>query len=103
MIIWDDLSESLGTLVNAANACKENGAKTVVCAITHGLFNKKAFENLAEDKNIDHIYTTDTVQFRAGSSSYITSISVAKVFAEAIKNTHSNQSISKLFSPMEGF
>lgn len=65
-IIIDDMTDSGGTLKNAAKILKENGAKEAVCYITHGLFTGNALERLMTDKTgsgytIDRLVVADTV------------------------------------------
>ncbi len=95
ILIVDDLVDTAGTFTNAVHALKEHGAEKIYGACTHGVLSGKAFE-LLEEAPIEQLLVTDTLPL-ARQSSKITVKSVAKVFAEAIIRTHSNQSISKLF------
>lgn len=65
-IIIDDMTDSGGTLRNAAKTLKQNGAKETVCYITHGLFTGNALERLMTEKTdgsytIDRLVVADTV------------------------------------------
>lgn len=111
-IIVDDLTESAGTLVQAANACKTRGSKSVTCAITHAGFTETAYERLTQAFNynvIDSFIYSDTIGYGwpdGTTSQYDTPIptpkqlvklSVAPLFAKAIQNIHENKSITELF------
>jgi ribose-phosphate pyrophosphokinase len=112
VIIIDDLTESAGTLIEAAMACKENGASEVYCAITHGCFTSIGMDRLIVaflDKTINRLLYSNTVTsptwepdgiYSPGSPTYqqaINIVDVAPLFATAIKNIHNNQSVSSLF------
>lgn len=107
-VIIDDLTESVGTLLQAAKACKERGATTVTCAVTHGCFTETGLARLQSDatseRNIDEFIYSDTVGYdwdKIGAGFYklsnVTELSVAPLFANAIKNINENKSISELF------
>ena len=110
VIIIDDLSESCGTLVQAAEACKKNGAIKVVCAITHNCITQTGMNRLitamehsnVKNKNvyIDEFIHSNTIN-HWWSLKYklqnITQLDVSELFAKAIYNIHNNQSISELF------
>lgn len=95
ILIVDDLVDTAGTFTNAVHALKKHGAERIFGACTHGVLSGQAFD-LLEQAPIEQLLVTDTLPL-ARTSSKITVKSVAKVFAEAIIRTHSNQSISKLF------
>ena len=112
VIIIDDLTESAGTLIEAAAACKTNGASEIYCAITHGCFTTVGEDRLVnafQDKIINHLLYSNTVTsplwepdgiYSPGSPAYqkvITVVNVAPLFATAIKNIHNNESVSSLF------
>lgn len=66
-VLVDDMTDSGGTILNAAHTLKENGAKSVRAYLTHGLFNAKALARIlsATEKDgsfaVDHLVVTDTV------------------------------------------
>lgn len=109
VIIIDDLTESAGTLIQAASACKKNGAKHVICAVTHGCFSETAMARLSEalphpkigpigviDEFI-HSNTVDihwTLKYKPDD---IKCLDVSDIFAKAIQRTHNNESVSELF------
>ena len=63
----DDMTDTGGTLVNGAFTLKENGAKRVIAAVTHGIFSGKSLKNLTSDtigdqeNPIDLLLTTDSI------------------------------------------
>lgn len=59
-IIIDDIIDTGGTIINAANVVREKGAKSVVLAATHGVFSH-GFEKFQENHNIDKVIITDSI------------------------------------------
>ncbi len=95
VVIVDDIIDTAGTFVNAANALVARGAKRIIGACTHPILSGNAVERI-EKAPVEKIFVTDTVPLRS-SSSKIEVRSVAKIFAEAIKRIHCNESLSVLF------
>lgn len=109
VLIVDDMTESCGTLLSAAEICKRSGAKKVRCAVTHGVFTTTARDRLQEQCHsksvIDEFIFTDTVDNKvvdAMNFPFSSRLSVAQLLSRAIKRTNTNQSISALFQ-VEGF
>ncbi len=98
ILIVDDILDTGGTFSNAVIALKKAGAKRIFGACTHALFSGDAPSRLV-DSGLEKMYVTDTVPLRpeAEATGLVEVISVAPIFAEAIKRTHSYQSISSLF------
>ena len=97
-ILVDDFVASAGTLVEAAEKLVERGARSVVAAATHGMFSGNAAEILAASP-IERVIVTDTVENHPrppGDRVHV--VSVARLFAEAIRRIHGRESISVLFS-----
>jgi ribose-phosphate pyrophosphokinase len=97
-ILIDDIVDSGGTLVNAANALKKQGAADVRAYITHGVLSGKAVEriaksDLAEMVVTDSIKPTEAVE----AADNIRILSIAPLLAEAIKRTSREESVSSLF------
>lgn len=98
VILVDDLCSTGGTLVSAANACKEAGAERILAAVTHGLFVGKA-EELLSKSPIEKIFVSDTVPFpKELLKNKISLISVAPLFGEAVRCILEMQSISSIFN-----
>lgn len=85
VLITDDLCSTAGTLVAAANLCRQHGASKIMGAITHGLFVEEALTKI-ESSALDCLFITDTIQPRTAFPSCIKTISVAPLIAEAINN-----------------
>ncbi|WP_375577873.1 ribose-phosphate pyrophosphokinase [Marivirga tractuosa] len=95
VIIFDDLVDTAGTLCKAADMLKEKGAKSVRAIITHPVLSGNAYENI-EKSTLDELITTDTLPLKQKSDK-IKVLSVADMFAKAIRKIHDNESISSLF------
>ncbi len=96
-IIADDMVDSGGTLVKAANVLLNNGAASVECYCTHPVLSGKAINTL-ERSSIGKLYVTDTIcNTSIKLSSKIEVLSSATLFAEAIEGIHNEQSLSYLF------
>jgi ribose-phosphate pyrophosphokinase len=100
VILIDDLIDTAGTFTNAAIALKKAGAKTIYGACTHPILSGDAVKRI-EDSPIEMLIVADTVPLKQKSPK-IRVRSVAKVFAEAIKRTHEDKSISSLFDVEKG-
>ena len=105
VVIVDDLTESCGTLIQAAKACKHNGAESVTCAVTHGAFTSTGLERLKEATSIDELIHSNTINHTmnpclfvgAEKNLAVTQLDVSMLFAKAINSIHNNESISELF------
>ncbi len=95
VLIVDDLIDTGGTFVAAVNALKTAGAADVYGACTHPVFSGNAFEKI-NSSPIKKLIVSDTVPLKRQSEK-IEVRSVAKLFAEAIRRTYQNESISSLF------
>ncbi|MFA5270711.1 MAG: ribose-phosphate pyrophosphokinase [Candidatus Omnitrophota bacterium] len=97
VILVDDIVATGSSLVEAAKALKEAGAKKIFAAISHGILSANAVEKL-ENSNIDYLVITDSIPLgEEKKSKKIKVVSVNKLFAEAIRRIHFEQSISVLF------
>ena len=97
-IMIDDIVDSGGTLVNAAEALLKAGAKEVSAYITHGVLSEGASERIAASK-LKELVVTDSIeeteaQRNAGN---IRRMSIAPLIGEAVARTASEQSVSSLF------
>jgi ribose-phosphate pyrophosphokinase len=97
-ILIDDIVDSGGTLINAANACLNNGASSASVYVTHGVFSGNAVQRMT-DSNLDSITLTDSIAATDAvtQSSKIRHISVSRLIADAIDRIHTEQSVSSLF------
>jgi ribose-phosphate pyrophosphokinase len=96
-VLVDDFTISAGTLVEAAELLIEKGARRVVAAVSHGVFAAGSMERL-EQSPIERLITTDSIETQPVElSTRIKTVSVAPLFAEAIRRIHNRASISVLF------
>jgi ribose-phosphate pyrophosphokinase len=96
-ILIDDIVDSGGTLVNAAEALLKAGALEVSAYITHGVLSDGAAERVAASK-LKELVITDSIQEtdNVKASKNIRRISIAPLMGEAIARTASEQSVSSL-------
>ena len=96
-ILIDDMIDTAGTIANAANALKDLGATHVYACCTHGVLSGPAFERI-NNSAIEELVMLNTIPLpeRADLDKF-KSISVAPLFAEAIKRIYDDEPISKLF------
>lgn len=95
-IIVDDLCDTGGTLVKAAQLLKDHGARYVYAAITHPVFSCNALEKIGSSV-IDEMVIADTIPLKGEAPANIRCISVAPLLGEAIRRIHSGESVSELF------
>jgi ribose-phosphate pyrophosphokinase len=96
ILMVDDLTETAGTLTQAAALLKRKGAKSIIACVSHAILNDVGIERL-RNSVIDELITTDTVQRPAIDGVKITTLSVAGLLGEAIKRIHNNSSVNSLF------
>jgi len=94
-IIVDDIIDTGGTLIQAANKLKENGAKSVMAMCTHGLLSENGMQNI-ENSIIDKLILTDTIPLKKHSNK-VEIVTVAHLLAEVIKSVLDRTSISSHF------
>jgi ribose-phosphate pyrophosphokinase len=98
VIVIDDMIDTAGTLAKAASALRENGARRVFAVATHAVLSGPAIERI-EESELERVVVTDTIPLRpsARASEKIATVSVAPVFAHAIRSIHDHDSVSALF------
>ena len=97
VILLDDMIDTAGTIVNAANALKKFGAKDVYACCTHGVLSGPAIERI-ESSEIKELIVLDTIELPEEKKiDKIKVMSVAGVFADAINRIYTCDSVSKLF------
>jgi ribose-phosphate pyrophosphokinase len=98
-ILIDDIIDSGGTLVNAAEALLEKGAKDVLAYITHGVLSGGAVSRIASSKLRELVITDSIMPTEAVRvAENIRVISIAPLIGEAIQRTASEESVSSLFN-----
>ena len=97
-IIVDDIADTAGTLCNAAEALKEQGAKKVYAYIVHPVLSGNAIEKISQSK-LDQLVVTDTIPLSedALSCKKIRIMTMAPTLAEAIRRVNNEESISAMF------
>ena len=98
-IIVDDIIDSGGTIVNAANALIKKGAKNVYVFITHAVLSGDAINKIKKSK-IKKLVITDSIDNsnRLKNINKIQVLSIAPLMAEAIKRISNSTSVSDLFN-----
>jgi len=95
VVLVDDMVDTAGTITKAAAIIKEKGAKSVRAICTHPVLSGKAYENI-ENSVLEELIVSDTIPLRQASSK-LKVLSVADLFATAIRKVHEYESISSLF------
>ncbi|MDN5335819.1 MAG: ribose-phosphate pyrophosphokinae [Synergistales bacterium] len=96
-VLVDDIIDTAGTMVQAAEALLERGARKVYACATHGVLSGPAVERIASSP-IESLVLTDTIPLpKEKQIDKITTLSIAPLFAEAISRIHSDHSVSILF------
>ncbi len=97
-IIIDDMIDSAGTLIKAAEAIMAQGAKSICGYATHGVFSAPAIERI-QNGPISEVIVTDSIPLRddAKACSKIRVLSSASLVGEAMSRIHTNESVSSLF------
>jgi len=98
-VILDDMIDTAGTLVNAARALQERGARRILACATHAVLSGPALARIVESP-IEKVIATDTIPMRgeaAGGHAKIEQVTVSRLLAEAIKRIHNSDSVSSLF------
>ncbi|MBI2086340.1 ribose-phosphate pyrophosphokinase [Candidatus Daviesbacteria bacterium] len=100
VLIVDDMIDTAGTIVEAANLLKTRGAKSVVVAATHGIFSEPSLERISQSV-IEQIYITDTIPIKkeVSQNPKIQVVSVARLLSEAINCIYNGDSMSEKLIP----
>lgn len=97
VVLIDDIIDTAGTITKAASVLKNFGAQKVYGCATHGVLSGPAIERINESE-LEKFIISDTIPLSPEKQSEkIEIVSVAGLFAEAIKRIHDNESVSKLF------
>ncbi|MGC9188037.1 MAG: ribose-phosphate diphosphokinase [Sulfurihydrogenibium sp.] len=95
-VIIDDIIDTAGTIVAAAEMLKSKGAKSVIAACTHPVFSGPAVERL-KNSVIEEVIVTNTIPVDGKEFDKLTVLSVAELIGEAIKRINIESSVSSLF------
>ncbi len=98
-VIMDDMIDTAGTLVKAADVLKERGARKVYAYCTHPVFSGPAIERIAGSQ-LDEVVITNTIPLSesAAKCKKIRQLSVAFLFAETIRRISDGESVTSLFA-----
>ena len=99
-IIMDDMIDTAGTLVKAAEVLKERGAKNVYAYCTHPIFSGPAIERIARGDALDEVVVTNTIPLspQAQACTKIRQVSVAPLIAKTMQHIANGDSVLGLFS-----
>ncbi len=97
VLIVDDMVDTAGTLVNATEALRRQGAGRLFAAATHAVLSGPAIERIARS-GFERVIVTNTIPLgKEKQISKIKVLSVARLLGEAIKSIHEETSVSRLF------
>ena len=98
-VIMDDMIDTAGTLVAAAEVLKQRGAKRVFAYCTHPVFSGPAIDRI-RDSQMDEVVVTNTIPLndKAKACKNIRQLSVAFLFAETIRRISDGESVTSLFA-----
>lgn len=98
-VVVDDMIDTGGTIVKAAETLFENGAKDVIVAATHGILSDPAKERLQQSR-ISEVVVTDTLPITEDRKfDKLTILSIAPILAKAINEVFTDGSVTSMFEP----
>ncbi len=99
-VVMDDMIDTAGTLVKAAEVLKERGAKNVYAYCTHPVFSGPAIERIAQGSALDEVVVTNTIPLSpsAQQCKKIRQLSVAPLIAETITRIAHGDSVMSMFT-----
>jgi ribose-phosphate pyrophosphokinase len=100
VLLVDDITETAGTLENAARILRKSGARSIRAAVSHCIFNEHAFDRLKSGM-IDEVITTNSVPVNPHGLP-VRVLSIARLLGQAIQRINSNESVTGLFR-IKGF
>ena len=102
-VIMDDMIDTAGTLVKAAEVLKERGAKKVYAYCTHPIFSGPAIERIAQGAALDEVVVTNTIPLSdaARGCAKIRQLSVAPLIGETIQRIAKGDSVMSLFADQD--
>lgn len=95
VILVDDLIDTAGTICKAADHIMDSGARSVRAMVTHPVLSGNAYDNI-EKSALAEVIVTNTIPLNKNSSK-IKVLSIAPVFAKALRKIHNFESVSSLF------
>ena len=95
VLLVDDMTETAGTLMAAADILRKHGAKSIYAGVSHAVLGEIAHQRI-RDSVIEEVITTDSVPQAAGPKVHV--VGIAPLLGEAIRRIHSGHSITTLFT-----
>ena len=96
VILVDDMVDTAGTLVKAAEVLKKRGATSVMACCTHGVLSGPAYERI-EKGELDELVISDTIPTQKNAKK-ITVLTASTMIGEAIRRIHNNESVNSIFT-----
>ena len=98
-ILFDDIVDSGGTLVNAADALMKEGARSVAAYVTHGVLSGPAVQRIEDAKSLSRLVVTDSIEATPAvtASTKVEQVSIDHLLGEAIRRIANEESVSSLF------
>ena len=96
VILVDDMVDTAGTLVKAAEVLKEKGANSVMACCTHGVLSGPAYDRVANGV-LDELVISDTIPTKKNAKK-ITVLTASTIIGEAIRRIHNNESVNSIFN-----
>lgn len=100
VLILDDITESAGTLTEAAKTCRAQGAAKVYAAVTHNCMSKLGQDRLSEATGtglIDMFLASNSTGYGHYDDGKVKIVDIAPMFSDAISRIHCGESLSSLF------
>jgi ribose-phosphate pyrophosphokinase len=95
VVMVDDMVDTAGTLVKAAQTLKERGALSVMACCTHGVLSGKAYDNL-EKGYLDELVVSDSIPLKR-ENDRITVLTATRMIGETIRRIYNNESVHDIF------
>jgi ribose-phosphate pyrophosphokinase len=96
VILVDDMVDTAGTLVKAAEVLKNRGATSVMACCTHGVLSGPAYERLENGDALDELVISDTIPLKQEHDK-ITVLTASNIIGETIRRIHNNESVNSIF------
>lgn len=99
VLLIDDMVDTCGTIVLAAQTCVDNGAREVWALAVHGVLSDPAPRRISECAALKGVVVTNTIPHVPGRlPPKLVTLDMSMLLAEAVRRTHNGESISALFS-----
>ena len=98
VFVVDDIIDTAGTLIRSSEALMERGARSISASATHAVLSGPAIQRI-NNSQLDRVVATNSMpmQEKEQECPKIKALSIAELFADAIKRIHNEDSVSSLF------